>query len=88
MRGKCTAKINSNLSKYKMEMFMERELTGATLTGAYNIPHNAFIITVDKDNSGYNDRSSICIAMDLKDAEELAWEILKGLDIPKKEERQ
>ena len=80
MKGKCTARMNSNLSKYKMEMFVERELTGATLTGAYNIPHTTFLIKVEKDNSGYNDRSSICIALDPKDAEELAKEILKGTD--------
>ena len=80
MKGKCTAKFNSNLSKHKVEMFMERELNGATLKGSYNVPHTAFLISVEKDNSGYNDRSSITILMDLSDAEELAWEILKGID--------
>lgn len=77
MKGKCDARVNSNISKHKMSMFMERELNGATLKGSYNIPNTAFIISVDKDNSGYNDRSSITIIMEPNDAEALAHEILK-----------
>ena len=88
MKGKCCARITSNLSKYKMEMFLERELSGAPIQASYNLSNNAFIISVEKDNSGYNDRSSITILLEPKDAEALAWEILKGLNIPVKEQSQ
>ena len=79
MKGKCSARITSNLSKYKMEIFLERELSGASIQASYNLSNNAFIISVEKDNSGYNDRSSMTILLEPKDAEALAMEILKGL---------
>ena len=78
MKGKCTARFTSSISKYHMEMYTQREIPASTLRCTYSKKGDTFLICAEKDNSGYNDRSTMTIVLDRKTAEALALEILKG----------
>ena len=79
MKGKCSVKMNSTMTKYGVSMFIERDVAGATIYPMIAKDEDIMNVIIEKDSSGYSDRTSAVIRLRRETAFALASSILEQL---------